>query len=491
MTGTAEVISPTSYGWASPRVATPTPSGDLTMTDLVLGQLALVGHAPMPWQITAASHLFVTDPAGGWLCPEGALIVARQQGKTDLLAARILAETCWLRSRTLYTTHSLQAAKDLWKRLTDWVDATPSLRRRVAHRLNSNGREYLEFVGGGALQIATSSGKPPRGFDRVGLLIYDEAREMTSEDSTAALDPTQTAHPNPQRLIVSNAGTRASLMLNATRDAGRLAAARGDAAAPAWLEWSAPPGAATDDDVALCQANPAVGHTSSLDYLHRARTRPGMSETVYRTEHMCQWVDVLDVALEPMLWLTARLADVPPLPVRGAACLGVHVASDRSVGAIGAAWRIGPKVHVRLIEQRTGTAWMVDRTVELSRQLKAPIAFDRLGPGVDVGLELERRLMPKPTGLGAGDVAAAAIGFDADLTASVLTHTGQQPLDAAVAAATRTRLGGRWRFGYDGPVAALHAVMLAHALLAARPVLKARGRGTADEATRVPAGGDR
>ena len=402
--------------------------------------MTLCGHPPMPWQELATVATCGRQGDGSWVHPQASTIVARQQGKTDLVAARILASARFWGERVLYTTHSIQASVDLWRRVTAWVDSTPLLARRVRHILRSNGRERLEFAGGGVLQITTVRGKVPRGFDRVAFLVVDEARELLTHAPVEALGPTQAAALHSARWYLSNAGSRASVVLNALRDEGRELAATGAASPRLWQEWSAPADCGLEDLDGLRQANPAIGFTVTEDYL-LAQRPPTMTEAGYRTEHLCQWVDAMDTVIPAGAWSPlVELADtVPPAD----AALGYDVDPDRGAAAIAAAWaRPDGHLVVALLDHHATAGWLADQVARRAESWPL-VATDALGPAVDVTDALTRAGV-KVQGLGSAEVTAACPSLVQAVTDEVLHHRHAPALDAAVGLGGRRPVGDRW-----------------------------------------------
>jgi hypothetical protein len=488
---TMPASSPLSYGSARPRVATPPASGDTRYVELILGVHALAGHPAMPWQEHLHDATARVDAAGAWATPDVGVIVARQNGKTDAVTARLITGARFLRDRCLYTTASGAAAVDTWRRVDTWVDSVPLLRRKVADIKRSNGRERLAFRGGGVIQIATTGGRPPRGFDKVALLVYDEARELRTWAPVAALDPTQAAAGSrAQRLIVSNAGDDRSVVLNAARDAGRDAAEHQEPG-PCWLEWSARPGGARDELAAIAAANPALGHTLELGWLLRkARELP---EAEYRTEHLCQWVSLLEAVVDLDVWDALEDPD-GPLPAVGGLALAFDVALDRSDAAVCAAWRDpSGRAWVQCVDHRPGTDWLAPRLLELLARWRAPVlAFDAAGPALDVADELARALAADPpglapvelTGLSGRDYAAACASMLAHITDRRLSHAHAAPVRASLSAAGTRPLGDAWAWARRSSTASLAALVAAtcalwghdHTQAPRRPVVAAAPR---------------
>ena len=83
MADPARAVAPRLLGAPRPRIAPPLPArSELAQfrTDA-----AAMGIKPRPWQETAARYVTATAPGGGHLYREVAVLVARQQGKTEML----------------------------------------------------------------------------------------------------------------------------------------------------------------------------------------------------------------------------------------------------------------------------------------------------------------------------------------------------------------------------------------------------------------------
>jgi len=144
----------------------------------------------------------------------------------------------------------------------------------------ANGQELIRMSNGGRYTlVAPRPGVRGHSVDRI---LLDEVREQRSFDLLQALKPTMTASKNSQIAYLSNAGDSESLVLNDLRR-------RADSDPKlAYLEWSADPGRAIDDQVGWAEANPALGVTIQLDTLEDFRR--SLPTHVFETEHLCRWV---------------------------------------------------------------------------------------------------------------------------------------------------------------------------------------------------------
>src|SRR5262245_48693128 len=72
-----------------PRISPPQPAKS-RLSDLERMAKG-AGLEPLPWQRTAATYMTATGP-DGWAFREVAVVVARQNGKTELLVPRVLLD---------------------------------------------------------------------------------------------------------------------------------------------------------------------------------------------------------------------------------------------------------------------------------------------------------------------------------------------------------------------------------------------------------------
>lgn len=247
-----------------------------------------------PWQVYASDVMTSTDAEGDWLYREVAIIAARQNGKTMLLAPRVLAGL----QRGEHIVHTAQN-RDIPRELLMLL--SPLVPSQWKVRL-ANGQEAITTPEGGSYKIVA----PQRGARGLSadLLIIDELREFEDFDFIAAAEPILTESPNPQVLYLSNAGKENSVVLNDLRN-------RSDKDPNlAYMEWSAAPEKAVDDPEGWLQANPSIGHGNNS--LSRLRTlfdkyREAGELAVFETEHLCRWVKSMAPQLvSPASWLQCR-----------------------------------------------------------------------------------------------------------------------------------------------------------------------------------------
>lgn len=449
------------------------------VADAVLGVLAGAGLPPAPHQVELVTRTHRLDPAGRWQTPEVGVVISRQNGKTETVAAKLAVSALLLGQTCVYVAHGAPSYLATFRRLRDLAERVPILARHLRTVRTANGQESILGTSGGSVRFLSATGKPPRGWTDVAVLIYDELMfHGYTFDLLAALNPTQAAHPNPQTWSTSSAGDSRSTVLNALRDRGHAAIDAGDPGPLAWVEWSAAAGCALDDDTETARANPALGRWLSPEYLRRqAATLP---EPQYRTEHLGQWVPLLD------RWLPAgvleRCADpTATVPDGAAVSFALDAAPDLTGGVISAAYlRPDGRLHVETVLRADAADGPV--TVQLEARARALAAswrraafgYDPRGPLAALGDRLTAarlRMTPVPP----ADRHTAAQLFAQLAGTAQLVHPADPVLLAAADLAVPYRVGdtlGFRRRDAAGDISALYGAVMA-AWLARAPAGRA------------------
>lgn len=270
-----------------PKRAKPAPPPQLAPPVPLKGELApflkaasLAGIELMPWQHLVGRYLTATG-AHGWLYPEIAVVVPRQNGKTTLLLPRIIAGLL-AGEKIMHTAQNRELPREIFGLIADIMD--PALMTHPPRF--ASGQERIDMRNGGCYRIVAPTRGGGRGPSN-DLVIADELREFDSFDFIAAAKPTLTVSERPQMLYLSNAGHDGSVVLNTLR---RRAATDPDLC---YIEWSTPPDFAVDDRKGWRIANPALQVKPwMMEYLEREfrANEQGGTLAVFETEHMCRWV---------------------------------------------------------------------------------------------------------------------------------------------------------------------------------------------------------
>lgn len=406
---------------------------------------ASVGMVLDPEQCLALEAILAEKAGGKWAGFEAAVIAARQNLKTYLLEALVLADIFLFGSRlVVWTAHLFPTAMEAMRDLKQILEANDHLRRRVKRISEANGEEHFEFIGGQRLLFKARHKTGGRGLtgDRV---ILDEAFALSPSEMGSLL-PTLSARPNPQVVYASSAGLATSDVLRGVRDRGRA----GKDPSLVWVEWCAPvvpcdndrcdhrpdsPGCVLDDVELWRKANPAIGRR--ITETHIAAERRALPPEEFARERLGWWEDpaVLGAGMPLNLWEASATKTQPGALL----ALAVDVTPDLAFASIARATRIREGILLDLVAHRRGTAWVAEEMFKLRRDQPVPIVVDLGGPASVLAGELGDTLNPA-----ARDVAQACSALLDGMIRRTVWHRDVASLTAAVKGASRRTMGDAW-----------------------------------------------
>lgn len=471
-------------GRTEPRLWTP-PLRELTPdTSIGFDQIGfardVLNHPLDPWQEWIVIHAGELLPDGRPRFRKVLVLVARQNGKTELLVVLTLY---WLFvdqvPLVLGTSTKLDYAVESWRKACRLARRVPALRAEIPVKggvRKANGEQVLwradpaevEADEGSRYKVAASNEEGGRSLT-INKLVLDELRQHHSYDAHDASVPATSAVPDAQIWALSNMGSDRSIVLNDMREAALAYIKTGDGDHRLGLfEYSAPPGSSPLDVDALAQANPNLGrrgHGIDLDSLlgdaKTAMEKGGDKLAGFKTEHMCIHVKRMDPAVDPTAWadkchLPGYISDLST-PI--AWCLDVSI---DGLHATLAAAAITPddQVRVAVVQDWAGadcTRQLERDLPKLAREFK-PRAFGWFpnGPAASVAAALadsgKAEWPPRDVTVEEirGEVTAVCMGFAAHVLAGVIVHNNDELLTLHVTAAEKLLQGDAWRFTRKG-----------------------------------------
>lgn len=442
-------------GAQSPAAEHVPPASDLADAEDAIEFASAYGLTADGWQQHVLRSWLGLLEGGQLASPRCGLAVPRQNGKNALIEIIELFKTVELGRRVLHTAHEVKTARKAFARLkyffgdrvADPAAAFPELNNLVREVRNTNGQEAIVLSNGGQVEFIARSRSSGRGFT-VDDLILDEAQEL-SEDALAALVPTLSASPNPQRIFTGTPPGPTSVGEVFTRV--RQTGLAGKDARLCWQEWRADLDADPDDETSVAKANPALGIRLLWDTI--ADERADMSEDTFARERLGLWETQATLqVINPDLW--ASLADAPD-PALGYAgsqpldpvAFAADVTPDRQRATISLAGRTKEGfLHIETVDNQRGTGWVVPRLLELSAKWK-PCAIV-LDPGSPAGslITTLQDAGVEPLLTSTRDVGQACGSFYDLAVEKRLRHLNDPRLNAALHSARKRPLGdsGAW-----------------------------------------------
>lgn len=436
----------------------------------------------LPWQRWWLIHALELKTDGTFRFRTIITLMARQSGKTMLLKIVALYFMYVRFSRLILgAAQSLDIARESWQGAVELAEGNEFLAAEIANVRKANGEQCLTLNSGARYRISAATRSAGRGLS-VDLLILDELREHRDWAAWGALSKTTTARPEALIVGISNAGDLESVVLNSLRDSAIL----GEDPSLALMEWSAPDGCELDDREGWAQANPGLGYTVTEQAIASAlATDP---PATFRTETLCQRVDIMDAAVNAGAWsacadLGGSLATSKD---RISVCLDVAL-DGAHVTLAGAAMVGKDKVRVEILAAwDTTQAARADLYGLLARIKPISIGWYPTGPAAALAVDLrtanerltgELRIAELPEifelrGQGVSEICQEFVDL---VTSRSIRHPDDPLLNAHVAGAQRLRGGDGWRFGrvgnlhVDAAYAAAGAVRLARTVIPPRP----------------------
>ena len=330
----------TLYGHPKPRIHTPLNDLPSKGQDLIDFAESIFPNGFMPWQKELAIHANKVKPDGRWHHPIFTATVARQNGKSAYMMARILVGLFyWDEKLQILSSHRLSTSVERFREIVSIIESNEALAKQVKRIRWAHGAEEIETLNGNRF-VLKAGGGASRGMSRPSTIHLDELREMRDMESFAALRYTLMAAENPQLLAYTNAGDATSVVLNTFRERA-LAAAAGSGDDIGYFEWSAPSDDVDDENNWLA-ANPAIGHTINLDNIKAVLNDP---PDVVQTEVLCRWVQSINSVVDAGKFAACVDAEID-LDIDKLTWLAIDISPDRKFAALVGAQKLGEENFV-------------------------------------------------------------------------------------------------------------------------------------------------
>ena len=426
-----------------------------------------------PWQQLVLEVGLAERADGKWAASQVGLVVPRQNGKSAVFEALILAGLFLFGERTVvYSAHEFKTAGETFLRVRSLIDGCPDLSRLVKQVHLSKGAEGIELTTGQRLKVISRTAGSGRGFS-TGQLLIDEAYKLSTL-AFAALFPTMAAMTNPQLWMGSSAP-----LDDPNSDLLRRLIKRGRAGAPdlAFLEWSA---ASADAPDAIQQANPSLGiepHGTKLRLIEAARE--AMDPESFDREFLGIFPEEPDAEKRVIPEAEWNACAEPTSKVTGRVVPAFDLSPDRRSVTFVVAGEAGARVHLELADDPTNrtaptTTAIVARAKHLTSTLGSPIAVAKGSPAFSLEPDLIAADVPYRV-VDTAEHAQACGSFVTAVKDRTLAHLHDDDLNRAVdGAASRDYGDGAWlwsRRKASADITPLVAVTLARwVLISDQPV---------------------
>jgi hypothetical protein len=360
-TPSAELVSdrPTSVFLPATAPRIHSPLNDLPSRGFELIDFAdqIFSDGFMPWQKWLAEHSLKMKPDGRYHHPISVATVARQNGKSTYMMARILMGLFhWDESLQVSTAHRLVTSLEQFRAIVQIIEENADLANQVKRIRWQHGAEEIQTITGNRF-IIKAGGSAARGLSKPETIHMDEIRELHDMETFAAMRYTLMAAKNPQVNCFSSAGDSHSVVLNLLRERG-LAAASGAADDVGYFEWSAPTDEISLENAAF--ANPGLGITIHPDNIRAVFNDPA---DVVMTEVLNRWVQTISSVVGAKEWQECGDETID-LDEDKLTWMAIDISPDRKHAALVAAQKLeNESFVVKLLHTWENTIQLDDRAI--------------------------------------------------------------------------------------------------------------------------------
>jgi phage terminase large subunit-like protein len=432
-------------------------NGDIWIADKTIQLLEYYGIALLPWQKAILYRWMAVekDDEGSWkwVNTDCGLLVPRQNGKSELMIARVVGGMIFLGEALIYTAHSDNTVSEIKRRvLRFFYDAEEEIRDMLTDEFSKEPKslDYVELRNRGRCVFRTRTRTNGLGTTN-DVLLLDEDQEETDAQQEALL-PTISSGKNQNHQTI-RAGTPPSGGGSGTVFL-RLRKNVIDGKAPdvCWQEWSVENITDLNDQDAWYATNPSMGY-----FLMKSAVKSESQKMAVDSFNKMRlgWIAGVESmrAISDDMWSPLAVEKVE-LPAHPNIVYAVKFAPDGSAVSL-AIGVIMPdtKVHVELVERKpmsAGTAWLANWLLERWRKPNKIIVDGAAGTQLLVE-ELVRsnpKLKKKILTPNAREAGAAYADFYHGIETAQLTHYNQPALNLSIRTVKKRSIGKDGMFGY-------------------------------------------
>jgi hypothetical protein len=406
----------------------------------------------LPWQRLVLLRWLAEDEKGNFINLDCGLSVPRQNGKTEILVARIIYGIIFRKSTGLFTAQQQKTADIVKRRVQDFFynNHHEEIFNLLTARFRKKPRNYnfMEFENGAYYSFSTRTRLGDLGNTNDDL-ICDEAAEMMDSHQESLLPTISAAKSgNPQVIYCGTPPTAESVGEVFSRKRKEImSGAKG-----CWTEWSVEALSERSDEAKWYETNPSLGifllenaveneaHSLSVDGFNRMR--------------LGWWSGIEDKrAITSHVW-DSLANERPDFDDGFKPVYAVKFAPDRSAASLAVAQPLKDgRVHVEIVISRPmseGFArlskWIIERgkhcaKIVIDGATGQAILFEDLTSG---GVPAKKIVQPNMKEV----VAAHQFTWDA-LTRSELSHFNQPLLNQTIRITKLRQFGRYGGFGWE------------------------------------------
>lgn len=424
-----------------------------------------VGITFDPWQEGAGAAILGKRKDHLYAAEAVVLSIPRQVGKTFLIGAIIFA-LCLANPGTLvlWTAHRVPTAAETFGSMKALVEQ-PKLRPHIVSATAPAGNGVVRFRNGSRILFGAREKGFGRGFQKVAIIVYDEAQILTQ----AALDdmiPATNTHPDPLVFFIGTPPKPADpsdVFLNMRHEA-----LNGDSTDYLYVEFSADEDADPGDRDQWAKANPSYPHRTPARAMLRMKRLLGPES--FLREGLGIWdrvggLGVFTAGSWARRFIGYANDGAVLQPTGEPLALGIAADVDQTWLALGAAGGNDGLIHlgsVLRLRADTEADAFVAEVKRIQDERDVPVGIDKKGPASFLIPALEEAGV-RLTLLSMEDFIQSNADLRAAVEQGTVTHGNYTDLNAAVDAAGWRKVGDRRAFARKGgDISSLESVAIAH-----------------------------
>lgn len=440
------------YGNQKPRIDI-YQNGDIWLADKTIRLLEHYGVKLLEWQKAILYRWMAMDEDGKWSNPDCGLIVPRQNGKSELIIARIIGGMVFLGEALIYTAQSDNTVSEIKRRIQRFFyDAEEEIRDMLTEEFDKDPKslDYVELRNRGRCVFRTRTRTNGLGSTN-DVLLLDEDQEETDAQQEALL-PTIASGKNQNHQTI-RAGTPPSGGGSGTVFLRmRKTVIDGKTADICWQEWSVETITEPRDEDAWYATNPSLGY-----FLMKSAVKAESIKMAVDSFNKMRlgWIAgvesmraITDEQWNPLAVSSVVLPDNPNL------VYAIKFAPDGSAVslAVGVSMPSG-KVHIELVERKpmsAGTGWLSMWLLERWRKANKIIIDGAAGTQllVEELVRSERKMSKRILTPNVKEAGAAYAAFYDGIERALLTHYNQPALNVSIRTVKKRSIGRDGMFGY-------------------------------------------
>jgi len=433
-------------------------NGDIWLADKTIRLVAAYGIELLEWQKQELYRWMALDDEGKWTNPDCGLLVPRQNGKSEVIIARIIGGMVFLGEALIYTAQSETTVNEIKRRIQRFFyDAEEEIRDMLTDEFDSEPKslDYVELRNRGRCIFRTRTRTNGLGSTN-DVLILDEDQEETDAQQEALL-PTISSGKN-QNYQTIRAGTPPSGGGKGTVFIRmRQSVLDGKSEELCWQEWSVETITDPDDVEAWYMANPSLGYFLQLKAVKAESTKMALDSF---NKMRLGWVAGKENqrAITDDQW-NALIVKKVELPENPNLVYAVKFAPDRSSVSlcVGVLMPSG-LVHVELMDRKPMSAgmhwlsmWLLSRwrgcnKIIIDGAAGTTLLVEELLRSVEPGRR--KRLSKIILTPNVKEAGAAYGSFYEAVDQKLLTHYNQPALTMSIRTVKKRDIGRDGMFGY-------------------------------------------